>query len=668
MKIRCSSITFKILIGGCLAVTLPLIVVGILTVNKATDALFTINRQGLATSAYQVADALDSHLKMEKKATYALSGSTSIQMGVAMVFKTDIKSARFALKKVDQTFDKNIKDAAIDNVFGFFITDKNGAIITGKKVDGGSFNNISLGNQHFFTEAQKSTQVTVSSVMRLDSNELVYVICAPIFDKKDIFMGSLGLAIKSEALAQELGKIKMEGGGYAFLTTKEGIVLSHPQKTLILNTDISTIKGMTGISNAIAQAEHGAMGYVYKDIKNFAGYAPVKASGWSVVVTQEEKAFLQGATEIRNIILITILISLFVAIVLLFFGSRQLVKPMHSVTAGLKDIAEGEGDLTARLTITTKDEVGDIAEWFNVFVEKLQKVVTQISNNSSPVGDNSKKLVKIAFGLLEKSEETAKRAKTVSNATTDLQSRLENMAEIMSHSALNVSTVASASEEMVTTISEIAQGAESTSQISTNAVSQSRNASQKMDELTEAAVKIGRVTETITEISEQTNLLALNATIEAARAGDAGKGFVVVANEIKELAKQTAVATADIKTVINKVQETTQAAEGELSEISKVIIEVNEAISSIAVTVEQQAETTKEITENIVQASSGLQDVHENVEQCLSVAKDINNEIADVSTSSQEIMLSGREVQENAEELSALSQELDATVQHFKVE
>lgn len=156
---------------------------------------------------------------------------------------------------------------------------------------------------------------------------------------------------------------------------------------------------------------------------------------------------------------------------------------------------------------------------------------------------------------------------------------------------------------MTTTINEIAQNTEKANTITGEAVSEAKGASDNVDELGSAAQEISKVTETVTEISEQTNLLALNATIEAARAGDAGKGFAVVANEIKELARQTAEATQDIKRRIEGIQDSTSGTVTKIQQISKVINDVNDIVSTIASSVEEQSVTTKEIATNVAQAS-----------------------------------------------------------------
>jgi methyl-accepting chemotaxis protein len=189
----------------------------------------------------------------------------------------------------------------------------------------------------------------------------------------------------------------------------------------------------------------------------------------------------------------------------------------------------------------------------------------------------------------------------------------------------------------------------------------------KMNELSAAAKAIGHVVETITDISEQVNLLSLNATIEAARAGEAGKGFAVVANEIKGLAKQTSEASIDIKAKIGNIQESSSGSLVDMREISAVITEVNDIVSTIAAAVVEQSSATREISENISQASQGIDEVNQNVSQSSIVADEITKDISDVNQSSSEMADRSGQVSLSAEELSKLAANLNEMVGRFKV-
>ena len=351
-------------------------------------------------------------------------------------------------------------------------------------------------------------------------------------------------------------------------------------------------------------------------------------------------------------------------VLLIAFG---IIKALKQMIANFQDIAEGEGDLTKRIDIKSSDEIGELAKWFNIFLEKLQGIIRKISSNSTSVGSSSEQLSTISGELLAGAEDTSQRSTNVATAAEEMSANLNNVAAAMEQSSTNANMVATAAEEMSSTINEIAENAERARGVSSEAVKQANYASEKMQQLGAAANKIGKVTETITEISEQTNLLALNATIEAARAGEAGKGFAVVANEIKELAKQTAEATLDIKNLIDDVQNTSKSTEDGIVQISEVITGVNEIVATIATAVEEQTAATQEIANNIAQASQGIQEVNENVNQSSAVATDISQDIAEVSLAANSISKSSNDVRDSAQDLLARSQELNQIVGSFKI-
>ncbi len=214
------------------------------------------------------------------------------------------------------------------------------------------------------------------------------------------------------------------------------------------------------------------------------------------------------------------------------------------------------------------DELGELASWFNVFMGKMQSIITQISTNTNQMDDASRELSGIATELASQAERTSLRANNVTTASEVLSSNVITVAAAMEESTTNTSMVASSSEEMSATFSQIAANVEEASIVSGSAVTQAQETAKRMGELEEAAQSISKVTDAITDISDKTNLLALNATIEAARAGEAGKGFAVVATEIKELAAQTIQATENIKNQISGIQNSSRVS---ISSIDKIV-------------------------------------------------------------------------------------------------
>jgi methyl-accepting chemotaxis protein len=384
-------------------------------------------------------------------------------------------------------------------------------------------------------------------------------------------------------------------------------------------------------------------------------------------VTSKQAEIKAAVSAQRNGLIGSILVLLALTAGGIAFVSKRITRPIVTASEMLKDIAQGEGDLTRRLEVTSSDEVGELAKWFNVFVENVQRIIGSVAENARQVNDASAELNAISDQMSAGAGQTSDKANTVAAASEEMSANMNSVAAAMEEAATNVGMVATAAEEMTATIKEIAQNTEKARGITGDAVSQAKNASSQVAELGTAAQEIGKVIETITEISEQVNLLALNATIEAARAGDAGKGFAVVANEIKDLARQTASATGEIKSRVEGIQNSTDGTVTEIGNITRVVNEVNEIVSTIATAVEQQSVTTNEIAGNVAQAAQGIDEVNENVAQSSTVSSEISRDIAEVTQASSEISNSSAQISMSAESLNGLAQELNDLVGRFKV-
>jgi methyl-accepting chemotaxis protein len=373
------------------------------------------------------------------------------------------------------------------------------------------------------------------------------------------------------------------------------------------------------------------------------------------------------ARQVAVVLGISMVVGVAISILLSIYISRVTVKPINAVVSRLKDIAQGEGDLTKRLDVVSRDEVGQLAVWFNTFLDKLQPLIKEIGLKSNVLGTMAAELTNHSDEMSAKAGDMTAKSGSVAAAAEEMSTNIQSVSAAMEQSSSNVSMVASSTEEMTATVNEIGQSAEKARTVSENAVVQSNLTSEKVTALGESAKKVGKVTETITEISEQTNLLALNATIEAARAGEAGKGFAVVANEIKELARQTAAATIDIKSQINDMQSTTSSTISDIKKICEVITDINNVISGIATAVEEQSTATSEIANNISQASEGILEVNENVAQTTTVIADITSDIAEINVKSIQVGDTSNQVQLSAKSLSELASQLNAMIGRFKV-
>lgn len=360
-------------------------------------------------------------------------------------------------------------------------------------------------------------------------------------------------------------------------------------------------------------------------------------------------------------------VSLIIFVVVSLIIAMRIVRPTENAIDMIKDIAEGEGDLTKRLETTSSDEVGQLSKWFNIFIEKLQGIMESIARDANTLAESSEALSNLSSQMNTGVNKMSEKSNTVAASSEETSVNMTSVAGSAEQASTNVTYVATSVEEMTGTINEIAQNSEKARTITGKAVSEVNSASSRVNQLGRAAEEIGKVTETINEISEQTNLLALNATIEAARAGEAGKGFAVVANEIKELARQTAVATEEIKNEIEGIQGSTADTVADMEGISRVINEVNEIVSNIAAAVEEQSVTTKDIASNVSQVSHGIQEVTEKVGQSSNVAGEIAKDISEVNQYATDMANSSSQVNMSAEALSKLAEQLKEMVGKFRV-
>ncbi|MGA1824970.1 MAG: methyl-accepting chemotaxis protein [bacterium] len=384
-------------------------------------------------------------------------------------------------------------------------------------------------------------------------------------------------------------------------------------------------------------------------------------------VSNTNNSVIASSTFIKTGVFTVSMIALTLAIVASLFIIKGIVGPLRNTIEMLKDIAEGEGDLTRRLEVQSQDEVGELAKWFNLFIQKMQSIIREFGKTTEQLATSSNELTAISGQLDSGAKDTLQKADTVAAAAEEMSVNSKSVADGMAQASNNTDSVATATEEMTATIGDIAGNSEKARSITLDAVSQTTKISEGIGQLGEAAQGIGKVTETITSISAQTNLLALNATIEAARAGEAGKGFAVVANEIKELAQQTASATEDIRLKIEGIQNSTGMTVTEINKIAHVVQQVNEIVSMIAAAIEEQNTVTKDISGNIARASEGVREANDRVEQTTLVSQSIAKDIAGVHEAAGAINSHSSQVRKSAVELSHLAGQLKDMVSLFRV-
>lgn len=461
----------------------------------------------------------------------------------------------------------------------------------------------------------------------------VFVISAPVKNSAGKLIGLAAIAPQMSFFTDTFVKnVAIGNTGYLFFLDGRGMVLAHPDQSLILKE--AAMEQIKNISSKVLKNETNFSeefeGHERRYVSRYINLPEDKLLyRWYMIFSQDEKEIAATSKDFLNILTVAGVIFVVVLAAVLYALCRIIIeRPIKKTVIALKDIAEGEGDLTKRIDISSKDEIGELAGWINIFLGKLQTIIRDLAENSKAAGQSSSELNDIAVKIAGEAETAKDRSDKMSQAAGEMSDSFKNVAMISNTSSENVTQVATSVEEMTATINEIAKNTQEASKISDQSVARASDATDQITVLGKAAASIDKVVEIISDISDQVNLLALNATIEAARAGEVGKGFAVVANEIKDLASQTADATQDIKGNIDNIQKTTRDTVKSIEEISRINGDVNQIISGIATAVEEQSTVTRQIADNVNLAAQGIQDVDENIRVSANTASKIADEIA----------------------------------------
>ena len=400
-------------------------------------------------------------------------------------------------------------------------------------------------------------------------------------------------------------------------------------------SDESTILSQAIDNDAIRGALAGETGIFaitgYRGMDMRAATSPLDFLGtrWAIVAEQALDEVEAPISAMRNEMLIIAVVLLFVVGAAGLFLSRGVTRPLSAMTAAMTELAGGNLGIEVPAR-SRSDEIGAMAQAVQVFKENAVKVEQMTAARVEEQKQTQETLKAEMRGLCDALDhEVQTTLHSVIGKTGEMRSTSDRMTEVagsvtaQSSAAVatadtttsKVQTVATAAEQLSSSIAEVGRQASQSTSITENAVNEAERTNQTVESLSQAADKIGAVVSLIADIAEQTNLLALNATIEAARAGEAGKGFAVVASEVKSLANQTAKATDEIGEQVSAMQGVTQEAVAAIRTITETIQQVSEIATTIATSVKEQDSATQEIAQNVQEAASGTQEVSANINQ-----------------------------------------------------
>jgi methyl-accepting chemotaxis protein len=340
-------------------------------------------------------------------------------------------------------------------------------------------------------------------------------------------------------------------------------------------------------------------------------------------------------------------------LIALWFATKQIVRPISLVAARLKDIASGEGDLTQRLVIQSNDEVGQLAHWFNAFLEKLQFTIKDVAQSSDELSNVAARSSAIASKSKEGSDVQFKEVDMVATAVEELTqtaSLVVDHSTLAADAAKQAESASNQGKELILTTESVIQ----------SLVANMEKAVPIAQELESNSSNITTILSVIEGISEQTNLLALNAAIEAARAGEQGRGFAVVADEVRQLASRTGDSVDEIRTVIDQLQSGTKS-------VVCAITEGNTIALDGASTIKLSVESLQQISDAVVTIQDMNMQIVRAAEEQQAVSNEVNQSVSNIRDSSQKMLEQANSGEVVGLELSSLSTQQKELMSQFKV-
>jgi len=482
----------------------------------------------------------------------------------------------------------------------------------------------------------------------------------PIYSDEGNLLGVGGIDMRLNYLEKYLKKlVKSFDTGDVYLVNEEGLFLFHPDKEYVLKkrlADIGKVKDNKGLQNVIERVKNSEQGI---DLVSLAGKkkyfisTPIKELNWMLVLAVSTKEINGPLGMLANTSIMIIFLTAIAMFVSIFTLSDSITKPISQLVEMVKGIAQGKGDLTKRLDIQSEDEVGELAHWFNLFIDKLHDVILLVKVNADEISGATGNLSATA-------SELASGANAQNTQAAEVASSVQEMAAVIVQNAQSATTTATIAQEACDKANSGAEVMQETQKVMDDIVASSEKTGSIVNVLSKRTIQIGEIIRIIDDIAVQTNLLALNAAIEASSAGENGKGFAVVAEEVRKLAVRTKEATKEIAGTILEIKRDTDQVSNAMDKSMLAIGKGKEA------TVKTEA-VLQEIVGSVGEAMTMVQQIATGSEEQKFGAEEISRGMSAISNVTNESASGAEQMAAFARQLDTQSSSLKDLVSQFKL-